>query len=101
MTGADTPEGNTHPGDKVSVEDALALLEIIDVDEPVPDQVVHVFIDGPGMLIGADWSLKEVKRLIEAQDGAALSGPLATKLGHGLVVHEEGKPRFLATKGKE
>jgi hypothetical protein len=85
-------------------------IELLDVHRPEPDPewdpddgpedltpTVHCFVNAGFMLLGADWSLDDVQRLIE-KHGARLAGPEAIRMGHGLVVVEGDDPRFFATR---
>jgi len=56
----------------------------------------HVFINPNGMLIGADWSKKEIIELLDSGK-ISLSGTTATKMGHGIAVFNYGKYHFLET----
>ena len=83
----------------LSYEEAEAML---------PDgDTIHTFAGGGMMLIGADWSRKDVLELFKTGK-PELAGDMATSMGHGLVaflkVDEENDtksdPRFIATKEK-
>ena len=61
---------------------------------------IHTFITPlpGGMVIGADWSVDDIRELID-EYGAELAGPDATAFGHGVVVIRPGRnPIFLETK---
>ena len=75
---------------RLSFEDAVAMLP--DGDE------IHTFLNpGAGLMVGVDWHREEVVGLIRSH-GAELSGPEATRMGHGLVVIRGSEPVFIATK---
>lgn len=81
----------TKPSDRVrlSTEQAIELL---------PDgEAIHTFRQSPLCLIGADWTRQQVVAAI-GRWGAELSGPAATKAGHGLVVIDDQGPVFIATR---
>ncbi len=56
---------------------------------------VHTFRSAPGMMLGADWDRQTVIAAM-AECGVELSGPMATAMGHGLVLFDP-KPLFIAT----
>lgn len=89
--------------EKVSIEVALEMLEIIDDYDAGngPEQCVHTYRQGPaGMMIGAHWSLEKVKAEI-AERGIELSGPVAAGMGHRLVLKDETGVVFIATKKEQ
>ena len=64
----------------------------------LPDgDVIHTFRNpGANALIGADWPRADV--LQKLRDGKPeLAGGMATRMGHGLVVHD-GSWLYIATK---
>lgn len=75
--------------------------KILSFDEAVkmlPDRdAVHTLSNPNGMLIGADWSRK---RLLDAMalHGVELSGPEATRMGHGLAMFDGNRHIFIETK---
>jgi len=73
--------------DKLTFDAAVALL---------PDgEYIHTFRNPGGMLLGADLPRDSILEIIK-ENGAELSGELATRMGHGLAVYD-GKWLFIAT----
>jgi hypothetical protein len=70
-------------------EQALAMLP--------EGEYVHTFRGGGGMMLGADWKREQVERAIRETDHRELAGPMATAMGHGLVINSGGA-LFVATK---
>ena len=60
-------------------------------------RVIHVFLNGPGMLLGADWSRKSVLVML-AKGERQLGGEQCTKMGHGLVCKFQDRYHFVKTK---
>lgn len=58
---------------------------------------VHTFRDGIGMLIGADWSRKDLIKAIKKAK-PELAGEMATNMKHGLVIFDDHGPLFIQTK---
>ena len=78
----------------VSYEEALKMLDI-------QDGMVHTFLNGGGMILGADWDLEAVKELMKLGE-VVRTGDMASSMGHGLAVERaDGKPVFLATKEEQ
>lgn len=48
--------------------------------------VIHVFTNPGGMLIGADWGRADVIEAIENADRIEIGGPGCRGMGHGIVV---------------
>lgn len=64
----------------------------------VQDGYVHTFVGAGMTMVGCDWEVDVVKKLIR-EHGVELAGELATTVGHGLVVtRPKSSPLFLATK---
>ena len=85
---------------KVTWEEALERLEIEPDYDPGggPCPCVHTFLDGGTALLGAHWSLDDVKAAADDY-GIEESGPSATAMHHGLVILTDNiGPLFLATK---
>lgn len=63
--------------------------------------VVHTYLrGGMGMLIGVDWDKVDINSQIQKY-GVELSGEIATKMHHGLVIirpKQIGGPLFVQTK---
>lgn len=74
---------------KISLQEAEAML-------PEGDDI-HTFRNSSFMLIGADWRRKAILAAIK-KHGVELSGPMATRMDHGLVLFDENGPLFIATK---
>lgn len=76
---------------RLTVEQAMALLD-------VKDGRVHTFLNpGAGMLVGADWTVEQVRTCFE-DNGAELSGEAATNMKHGLASRDQGRWVFFATR---
>ena len=58
---------------------------------------VHTFRQRALMLLGADWSRRAILAHIR-RHGAELAGPMATGMGHGLLVHDDDGMLFVATR---
>lgn len=50
----------------------------------------------PGLMLGADWDREDVLAAIK-EHGAELAGPLATSMGHGLLLIDKRGPLFIET----
>lgn len=90
-------ERDTH---MVPLDEALARLDVIEDYDPGdgPKPCVHTFVDAAFGLLGAHWSLEDLRELIE-EHGVETSGEMATAMHHGLVVLRPSRgPLFLATK---
>jgi hypothetical protein len=66
----------------VSAEEALGVVK--QGDE------VHTFLNGSGVLLGADWARADVEEGIRAAGVRTLTGPMARGMGHGLAFFREG-----------
>lgn len=76
----------------LTLEEAVAML---------PDgETIHTYINGPFMLIGADWSREKVLDAFK-KHGAELSGKVATDMGHGIVFWDGQRHVFVETKKAE
>lgn len=70
-------------------EQAIAML---------PDgEYVHTFRGGGGMMVGCDMQRERIEAAIRETKERELSGPMATAMGHGLVILNDGR-LFIATK---
>lgn len=67
--------------------------------EMLPDgEYVHAMTNpGVGVFIGCDWEREKLLEAI-ARYGAELTGPHATRTGHGLCFHDGTRYVFIATK---
>lgn len=66
---------------------------------PIGDKV-HVFMNpGAGMLVGADWSRKDIVDLFN-RSKPTLSGPEAANMKHGIAVMDGGRWLFVETSEK-
>jgi hypothetical protein len=83
----------------LTVEQALERIEITpDYDNGSgPQDCVHTFRNSSFMLIGAHWTVSDVRALME-QYGVEEAGPQATAMKHGLVVTDNHGPLFIETK---
>jgi hypothetical protein len=64
----------------------------------LPDgEYIHTFANPGGLLVRADWDREEVLDLLRKTQ-PELSGPMATGMGHGIVVSRDGRPLFIQTK---
>ena len=77
---------------------ALGRLKVIPDYDPGdgPKPCVHTFLAAGGVLVGAHWSVKEVKRAMKRY-GVEEAGEQATAMHHGLAIMEPGRPIFLET----
>lgn len=58
---------------------------------------IHTFRQARnGMLIGADWDREEILKVIR-EFTPELSGEVATKMGHGIVIFDNTGPLFVQT----
>lgn len=74
----------------VSYDDAVAML---------PDgDTIHTFRGSLPMMIGADWPREGILSALAKTEVIQLSGPVATGMGHGLVVFDGGSYLFIETK---
>ena len=86
----------------VPVDEAIDLLDIIPDYDPGdgPKPCVHTFAESGFGLLGAHWSLDDLRTLFETY-GVERAGDAATAMGHGLVVLRPSRgPLFIATKGE-
>lgn len=75
--------------ESLNIEDSTAML---------PDgEYIHTFRNPAGILIGADWSRIEILEKF-TECGVRRSGGMATRMKHGLVFIDNGKPVFVETK---
>lgn len=75
----------------VPLDKATEMLKVVDGS-------VHTFRQTGPFVIGADWDLSQVLAVME-QYGVSEAGPMATGMGHALIVVDGTSPLFLATKG--
>lgn len=89
-------------GYTVSVEDAMARLDVIPDYDPGdgPQPCVHTFAQAAFGLLGAHWDLPSVYAWFVAH-GVEESGETATAMGHGLVSMGDGRTLFFATRKRE
>lgn len=58
---------------------------------------IHVYSNPGGMLIGADWSRKDVFDEFEGNpDSIEIGGDMCRRMGHAIVVHKSDGPWFIA-----
>lgn len=55
---------------------------------------VHVFRNPSGMLIGADWPMKEIRELLDNAKTIEIGGASCRSMGHPLVVQAKGERGF-------
>lgn len=81
----------------ISIDEAMKRLKIIpDYDAGGgPEPCVHTFRDGGIALLGAHWSVEDLRALME-KHGVEESGERACAMGHGLVV-KDPDPLFIET----
>ncbi len=75
----------------VTLEDAEKILP--------PGDVVHTFRNNSFMLIGADWSKKDIITAIKKY-GVERAGEQANRMNHGLVLKDERGHLFIETVEK-
>lgn len=88
-------------GDSVEIEVGMMMLELRQDDD---GEVVHTFLSLPSILLGADWSVAEVRREAALWGGFVVAGPAATSLRHGLAIRRPesaGGTVFLETREEE
>ena len=83
----------------VNVEEAIEMLEVIPDYDPGdgPKPCVHTFRGGSPFLLGAHWSLDDVRAAFQKY-GVERAGENAMALGHGLAIIDETGPVFFETK---
>lgn len=83
----------------LTVEEAVARLDVTpDYDNGSgPQDCVHTFRNSSFMLIGAHWTVPDLRALMERY-GVEEAGAQATAAHHGLVVIDDHGPLFIATK---
>ena len=75
-----------------SVEEALDLADL---------ENGHVFMNpSAGMIVGADWSKKELTKLIKTAKTLRQGGSSCSDLGHGLVAFDGKDNYFIQTRKK-
>lgn len=78
---------------KVPYDQAVSMLK--------DDAMIHTFVNpAPDILIGADWERASVLKKFK-ESPPELSGPSATKSGHGLCVWDKDHWVFIETKSDE
>lgn len=78
-----------HPEGGVDLDPDEALRLLKSGDE------IHTFLNPGGMLVGADWSRHEATELIWKSSRRCLGGPMASDMGHGLVVFRGNDPVYM------
>ena len=79
---------------RLTVEEAKSLLP--------KGKTIHVYCNPGGMLIGADWSRKDVLTELEGRpDSIEIGGSKCRRIGHGIVVHTNEGPWFFEQKKKK
>lgn len=58
---------------------------------------VHTFRQAGGMRLGADWPREDLLAHI-AHHGAELAGPIAMRMGHGLLIYDLAGLLFVETR---
>lgn len=72
----------------MSREDAVITSE--QAEGLLPDgEDIHTFLNGSGMLLGADWSRKEVLAGLQSAKVIKLTGEMAREMGHGIAFIDE------------
>jgi hypothetical protein len=59
---------------------------------------IHVFVNPNGMLVGADWSRKEVLKLLKEADEIQIGGEQCIAFKHGLVATSGARNHFIESK---
>ncbi len=59
---------------------------------------VHVFLNPNGMLVGADWSMEEIDKLLSEATLIEVGGNYCVSMGHPVVAIKEGRPHFIEAK---
>lgn len=84
---------------RLSVDDALARLDVFTHDDG--RETIHTFQQGsaPKMLLGTDWERASVEEAIREAGGALEAGAMAQGLRHGLALvgTTGGRRLFFAT----
>lgn len=81
----------------LSLDEVMPLLAI---RQDPHGEVVHTFVDGGIALLGADWTLAELRRQAKGHH-MQMAGPGATAMHHGVVLvrrEVDGGSVFLETK---
>lgn len=74
---------------KLTIEEAVKSLV------PNGDDYIHVFMNPGGMLVGADWSRKEIMKLLETAERIEIGGTGCVGMKHGLAVFGGGRWYFI------
>ncbi len=74
----------------LTADEAIAMLP--DGDD------IHTFRNPNGMIIGADWRRDTLIAAIRSVHEIELAGETATRMNHGLAIHDEHGLLFIATK---
>lgn len=85
---------------EMTADEALSRLAVQDDYDPGdgPKPCVHTFVDAGFALLGAHWSLADVRVLLE-RNGAEEADESAQAMQHGVVTwRDDGKPLFLETR---
>ena len=87
--------------EKLEEEDKRVFLTFEEAEALLPEgERIHTFRNAPGVFVGADWDRAAVLKVLRAGK-PELTGPMATSMGHGMVVIDAHGPLFIATKKKE
>lgn len=79
--------------EKVLLDPEAAIAMLPDGDR------IHTFRNPNGFCLGADWDRTELIETIQTAIQRELAGPLASAMGHGLVVWtDERSPLFVETR---
>lgn len=73
---------------RLTFDEALAMLPA--------DEEIHTFRQAGFALIGADWDRDEILKLIR-EKGCELSGEIASRMGHGIVLFDGDGTLFVET----
>lgn len=85
----ETPAMTEEKREFLTFDQAVAMLP--DGDE------IHTFRSNGFALLGTDWPRAQILEAIR-NGKPELAGPLATSMGHGLLVHTAGVPLFIEVK---
>lgn len=67
----------------------------------INDGQVHNFISSGLSLIGADWNIEDVKKLLEEADTIEVGGKSCRSLGHGIAVIKNNEAYFFAADNEK
>lgn len=60
----------------------------------IKENQVHNFIPAPFGIIGADWSIEDVKECLESANSIEIGGEQCRKMGHGIAVTKQENVYF-------